>query len=541
MYINRNNFFSKGIMRVTILVAFPFLSFAQKPNWQNLDLKTDSTFGISTEKAYSELLKGKKFTPVVVGVLDGGVDFNHEDLKSVIWINKKEKAGNGKDDDKNGYVDDVRGWNFLGSAKGSVSHEALELTRIIRRDQAKFDSLDVSAIKPKDLAAYQAYSAMKMVYDRKLNEAKNIVANIQGFKGVVDAMVKKIGKENPTAADFAAFKPSNDIETRLKSIMTEQLKDVTFADFYKEQIVKGLEHYQDELQYNLNLNYDPRAEFVGDNYADSKERFYGSNDVQGPDASHGTHVSGIIAADRNNNIGVKGVANHVMIMGVRAVPDGDERDKDVANSIRYAVDNGAKVLNMSFGKAYSWDKNIVDEAVKYAMSKDVLLVQAAGNENENIDTAKNFPSRIYASGQIAGAYIVVGASGFVNDSTLKASFSNYGKTAVDVFAPGVNINSTVPGSKYEKYNGTSMASPVVAGLAALIRSYYPKLSALQVKDIIMKSVVKVDHNVSIKVREETKSVPFSDLSVTGGVVNAYNALQMAASYDPKKSTGVSAK
>jgi subtilisin family serine protease len=541
MYIKRNNFFSKGIIGVTLLVTFPFLSFAQKANWQNLDLKTDSTFGISTEKAYIDLLKGKKSTTVIVGVLDGGVDYNHEDLKSVIWLNKKEKAGNGKDDDKNGYVDDVRGWNFLGSVKGSVSHEALELTRIIRRDRVKFDSVEVSALKPEDLPAYKAYSTMKMVYDGKVNEAKNIVANIQGFKGVMDGLVKKIGKENPTAADFAAFKPTNEIETRLKTIMVEQLKDATYADFYKEQIVKGLEHYQDQLQYNLNLNYDPRAEFVGDNYADSKERFYGSSDILGPDASHGTHVSGIIAADRNNNLGIKGVANHVLIMGVRAVPDGDERDKDVANSIRYAVDNGATVLNMSFGKAYSWDKSIVDEAVKYAMSKDVLLIQAAGNENENIDTAKNFPSRKYESGEIAGAYIVVGASGFVNDSTLKASFSNYGKTAVDVFAPGVNINSTVPGSKYEKYNGTSMASPVVAGLAALIRSYYPKLSALQVKDIIMKSVVKVDHNVSLKVGEETRSVPFSDLCVTGGIVNAYNALQMAASYDPKKSIGVSAK
>jgi subtilisin family serine protease len=534
MYLIKDSSFFKGILKLALLVAFPFLSFGQKPNWQNLDLKTDSTFGISTEKAYAELLKGKKFTPVIVGVLDGGVDINHEDLKRVIWANKKEKAGNGKDDDRNGYVDDVHGWNFLGSAKGSVSHEALELTRLIRRDQARFDSVDVAAIKSADLPAYEAYTAMKMVYDQKVNEAKNILANIQGFKGIIDGMVKTMGKTNPTAADFSNYKPSNEIETRVKEIMAEPLKNGSFEDFYKNEVVKGLEHYQDELQYNLNLKYDPRPEFVGDNYADSKQRFYGSNDVKGPDASHGTHVSGIIAADRTNTIGIKGVADHVTIMGVRAVPDGDERDKDVANSIRYAVDNGAKVLNMSFGKAYSWDKSIVDQAVKYAMSKDVLLIQAAGNENEDIDTAKNFPSRKYESGETAGAYIVVGASGFLNDSTLKASFSNYGKTAVDVFAPGVQINSTVPGSKYEKYDGTSMASPVVAGLAALIRSYYPKLTALQVKDIILKSVVKVNHTVNVKAGAITKSVPFSDLCITGGIVNAYNALQMAASYDPKK-------
>jgi subtilisin family serine protease len=533
MYFTKNKLSLKGAIVVAVFATFPIFAFAQKPNWQNLDLKKDSTFGISTEKAYTELLKGKKFTPVVVGVLDGGVDFNHEDLKTVIWANKKEKAGNGKDDDKNGYVDDIRGWNFLGSAKGSIDHETLELTRLVRRDKAKYDSLNISDLKPADLPAYEAYSAMKIEYDEKLNEAQNVVANIQGFKGIVDGIVKTIGKPEPTLQDLTAFKPGNELETRVRSILMEQLKEDSFKDFYDAQIVKGLEHYQNELDYNLNLKYDPRPALVGDNYNDSNERSYGTSDIQGPDASHGTHVSGIIAANRTNTIGIKGVADHVLIMGVRAVPDGDERDKDVANSIRYAVDNGAKVLNMSFGKAYSWDKKVVDDAVKYAMSKDVLLIQAAGNDNKNIDSAKNFPSRKYESGETAAAYIVVGASGFTNDSTLKASFSNYGKTAVDVFAPGVQINSTVPGSKYERYDGTSMASPVVAGLAALIRSYYPKLSAIQVKDIIMKSVVKVDHNVSLKVGEETKSLPFSDLCISGGIINAYDALKMADSYDLK--------
>lgn len=523
-----NIFFSKGILGFAVLSALPFLTFAQKPNWQNLDLKSDTTFGISTEKAYNELLKGKKFKTVIVGVLDGGVDYNHEDLKTIIWANKKEVPNNGKDDDKNGYIDDVRGWNFLGSAKGSVDHEALELTRILRRDQAKFGNADATSIAAADLPAFQAYQKMKTEFDEKLAEAKSGLENINGFKSVVDAVVKKIGKEKPTAADFQNYQPGNDMEGRIKSIMATQLQTQTFDQFYNAQLVEGLKYYQGQVDYNLNLSYDPRPEFVGDNYADSRERFYGNNDITGPDAKHGTHVSGIIAADRTNNLGIKGVADHVLIMGVRAVPDGDERDKDVANAIRYAVDNGAKVLNMSFGKAYSWDKKVVDEAVKYAMSKDVLLIQAAGNDNKNLDVEKSFPDRRYEGGGEAGAYITVGASGWVDDATLKASFSNYGKTTVDVFAPGVNIYSTIPDSKYENLDGTSMASPVVAGLAALIRSYYPKLSAQQVKDIILKSVVKVDHNVNLKVGEETKSVPFSDLCVTGGIINAYNALKLAS-------------
>lgn len=521
-------FFSKKTLTLALLATLPFLSYAQKPNWFNLDLKTDSAFGISTEKAYLELLKGKKSKPVIVGVLDGGVDYNHEDLKSVIWTNTKEIAGNGKDDDKNGYIDDVRGWNYLGSAKGSVDHEALELTRILRRDEPKFGNADATAVSAADLPAFQAYQKMRADYETQLGEAKDGLINTQGFKNAIDALVKKMGKEKPALADFEALKPGNEMEGRVKEIMVSQLKTTTFEAFYEEQILKGLKYYQGQVNYNLNLAYDPRAEFVGDNYADSKERSYGNNDITGPDASHGTHVAGIIGADRTNALGIKGVADKVLIMGVRAVPDGDERDKDVANAIRYAVDNGAKVLNMSFGKAYSWDKNIVDEAVKYAMAKDVLIVQAAGNDNKNLDVEKSFPDRKYEDGGAAGAYIVVGASGWVDDATLKATFSNYGKTTVDVFAPGVKINSTVPGSKYEQYDGTSMASPVVAGLAALIRSYYPKLFAQQVKEVILKSVVKVNHDVNVKVGEETKSVPFADLSITGGVVNAYQALKLAA-------------
>ena len=524
-----NRFFSGRMRLVVALSFFPFFTFAQKANWQNLDLKTDSVFGISTERAYKELLKGKKGTPVIVGVLDGGVDITHEDLKSVLWVNKKEKPSNGIDDDKNGYKDDVNGWNFLGSDKGSIEFETLELTRLIRRDMKKFEN--VSQVAKEDEAAYAQYKAMKADFDKQVAEAKESLAGIEGFKAVLNSVVTKIGKAEPTAADFEQFKAANEMENRLKTVMAGALKEDTYKDFYKNQIQKGVDHYDEMLKYNLNLEYDPRPEMVGDDYANGSEKFYGTHDVKGPDASHGTHVAGIVAADRNNNIGIKGVADKALIMGVRAVPGGDERDKDVANSIRYAVDNGAKVLNMSFGKAYSWDKELVDEAVKYAMSKDVLLVHAAGNDNKNTDVEVNYPNRNYLSGGVAGAYLSVGASTPTNDETLKASFSNYGKTSVDVFAPGYQINSTIPdGNAYAKFNGTSMAAPVVAGLAATIRSYYPKLTALQVKEIIMKSVEKVNHSVTVMVNDEPVSMPFSDLCVSGGIVNAYNALKLAATY-----------
>lgn len=529
--MNKNNFLN-ALFGAAMITAVPFFANAQKANWQNLDLKTDSVFGISTEKAYKELLKGKKSTKVIVAVNDGGVEASHEDLKRIMWVNAKEVAGNGKDDDKNGYIDDVHGWNFIGGPKESINNETLELTRLVRRDQARFASTTDANVAEKDKKDWEAFKAMRTDLEKQLAEAKEGLATYSGLKAALDEVVKKIGKENPTAEDFQNFKPATQMEGRIQSITLNQLKKGTFKDFY-ENISEGLEHFESQANYNLNVDFDPRG-IVGDNPNNVKEKFYGNNDVAGPDAMHGSHVAGIIAADRTNNLGIMGVADNVVIMGVRCTPNGDERDKDVANSIRYAVDNGAKVINMSFGKAYSWDKAVVNDAMKYAASKDVLIVQAAGNENKDIDVENNFPNHKDLDAKTIAAWITVGASGSKDDETLKASFSNFGKTQVDVFAPGVQIYSTVPGSKYKNLNGTSMASPVVAGLAGLIRSYYPKLTAAQVKEIIVKSVSKVNHTVTYEKGDEENpekvSVPFADLCISGGIVNAYEALKLAATY-----------
>jgi subtilisin family serine protease len=527
-YMNNKSF--KKVLSLGLLALIPFLSIAQqKANWQNLDLKTDSTFGISTEKAYKELLKGKKSVPVIVAVLDGGVDLNHEDLKSVIWTNKKEIAGNGTDDDKNGYVDDVHGWNFLGGKQGSVEFETLELTRLVRRDMARFKGVTAATVAEKDKADFEQFLKNREEVEKDLATAKSNLTGITGFKNVLDAVVKKIGKPAPTKEDFENFKPEGQQEERIKGTILNVLNESDFNAFYESQILAGYKYYTAQVNYNYNIDYDPRS-IVGDNPNDSKERFYGNNDVKGPDALHGTHVAGIIGANRKNAIGIMGVADNVIIMGVRNTPNGDERDKDVANAIRYATDNGAKVINMSFGKSYSWDKAVVDQAVKYAVSKDVLLVHAAGNDNNDVDVENNFPTNKYLDGSTASSWITVGASGPKDNETLKAAFSNYGKTSVDVFAPGVRILSTVPDQKYLEEDGTSMAAPVVSGLAALIRSYYPKLTAVQVKEIIMKSVVKVSHNVNTMKGADTVSIPFSDLCVAGGIVNTYNALKLAETY-----------
>jgi subtilisin family serine protease len=530
--------FFNRLLYVVAILALPFVSLAQSSdespveNWQNLDLRTDGVFGISTEKAYQELLKGKDSKPVIVAVIDGGIDHEHEDLKDVMWVNPGEIAGNGIDDDGNGYIDDIHGWNFIGSATANVLHDNLELTRLIAKLQPKYAAaLNSTPFTEKERKEFELYKNLITDYMDKYQSAQMGLQNLTLISRYLDGMIEKIGKEDPTLDDFNALKPENDIESQVLKFLKPELKKRSYKDF-REEVDKGIKHFDTQIKYHLNLEFDPRKDSVGDNYDDSRERIYGNNNITGPDADHGTHVAGIIGAVRNNNKGIKGVADNVKIMGVRAVPDGDERDKDVANSIRYAVDNGAKIINMSFGKSYSWDKKVVDEAVVYAASKDVLLVHAAGNDGKNTEKEDNVPNRLLQDslgvtmGTVPG-WIEVGASGWKNDEDLVATFSNYGAKSVDVFAPGVKINSTMPNSTYDENDGTSMASPVVAGLAAIIRSYYPQFTAVQVKDIIMNSVTKVDHKVKIREDNSTSKVLLSDISVSGGVVNAYNALVLA--------------
>lgn len=558
------------------------------PNWFNLDLAANGYFGISTEKAYNELLKDKKpKQKIIVAVIDGGTDIKHEDLKDVLWTNSKEIPGNGIDDDGNGYIDDVHGWNFIGSKKGNLAYDNLELVRIKRKYEPKYRSTIMSTVLDStEKKEYALYKKVQADFGKKYDDASSTFPVYIIIKKVMDSVALINKKEVPSLEDIEKYKADDETEEYVKKIIRKGAKDEGSIEKFYTTIKKGYKELEVMLKYNLNVNYDQRAELVGDDYANSEQHNYGNNDVIGPNADHGTHVSGIIGANRMNNIGILGVANNVSIMTIRVVPEGDERDKDVANGIRYAVDNGARVINMSFGKGYKWDKKVVDEAVKYAESKGVLLVHAAGNDNKNNDIEENYPTKYYDSpeaiayanahqkpeklgfippkpgemmnGQGMGRkpdpfakpkpldsakfnlphaknWIEVGASSYKDDDDLKASFSNYGKNNVDVFAPGFMINSTVPGSKYEEYDGTSMAAPVVSGLAALVLSYYPELNATQVRDIIIKSVTKVDHKIKYKNdRGENVKVPFSEICVSGGIVNAYNALKLAESYQLSK-------
>jgi cell wall-associated protease len=502
-------------------------------DWFVRDPETDKVQGVSADRAYETLLKGQQSRTVIVAVIDGGVDIGHEDLQGVIWVNEDEIAGNGIDDDKNGYIDDVNGWNFIGGKEANVDADTYELTREYKRLSARYEVYEGGGKVPKKQRdEYERYLAIKDKYEKLKAKNERMYENIRSFylnfASSVDTLKYAMGTDTLTLEKVEAFEPKEPVYIFAKGIITAMSRNVG-EDLTLEELLHELEQGYEELRTIVEFGYNPDFDsrlIVGDNYADLYEKGYGNNDVEGPDALHGTHVAGIIAANRTNDIGIRGVAANVRIMPIRAVPNGDERDKDVANAIIYAVDNGAQVINMSFGKSYSPEKIAVDKAVRYAEQKGVVLVHAAGNDGADNDEKANFPNRIYLDGKEARNWLEIGASSFGSDEDFVGGFSNYGKKSVDVFAPGVNIYSTAPDNQYEDLQGTSMAAPMVAGVAALLLSYFPDLSAVEVRDILRNSSRKFD-GLDVQKPGGGGKTDFSNLSISGGLINAFEAVKMA--------------
>ncbi len=501
--------------------------------WYLKDPQLDKVPGIGATRAYNELLKNLVPTPVVVAVIDSGIDTAHVDLKGVLWVNTKEIPGNGIDDDHNGYIDDVHGWNFLGGADGrNVNAESLEMTRIVAAGRSRFKGKTAATVMPADKTDFALYQKAEKAYTARLKDETERNADVSGMAGPLTMMVDNLKQAlGTTTLDTAALRSAKTDDPNLRRAAAGLLDmmrqtGAPNSDALLKELNAAVKQEQSLLNNSLNLSFNPRADIIKDNPNDVSQRFYGNNDLHGPDPLHGTHVAGIIAAVRGNNLGIQGIAGDpVRIMVVRAVPDGDERDKDIANAIRYAVDNGAQIINMSFGKEFSPQRPAVEAAYKYAAAHNVLLVHAAGNENHNLDVSDNYPASTYINKTPIPNLLTVGASGPVDNAALTASFSNYSHREVDVFAPGVNIFSTLPGSTYGNESGTSMASPVTAGVAAVLKSYFPKLTAIDLKRIIMQSAQV--HHTKVRMPGTQKEVDFATLSVSGGVVDLYEAVKLA--------------
>lgn len=518
--------------------------------WSHLDIENDSIAGMSLAKAY-QFLEGKKSKTVIVAIADSGLDIEHEDLQDVIWVNQKEIAGNGIDDDKNGYIDDIHGWNFLGNAKGDiVVADQLEITRLYKKGKLKFEGKKADDILESDKKAFEQFLKYEKEYKATVAEKKGEIAqmesalsNLKMIEGIIKEVKDFAKKDTLTLEVLKSIKPESlDMTMKIQNLerMYNQGANEEGLKEYKTQVIEYKEYLDDAIKgYDLELT---DREKLGDKLYDISDKFYGNNNVIGSkdDELHGTHVGGIVAANRTNNSGATGVANNVKLMAVRIVPNGDEHDKDVALGIRYAVDNGAKIINTSFGKRFSPNKEWVFEALKYAAEKDVLIVNAAGNDSKDMDVKETYPtdSKDLLT-EFVDNVITIGASTLHYDKKLVANFSNYGKINVDIFAPGYDIYSTVPKDEYENQSGTSMAAPSTSGVAALIRGYYPNLSAKEVKYILMSSGVKINFEVikpgsQNEKNPEGEMIPFSELSVSGRVVNAYNALRLAEYISNKK-------
>ncbi|MEO0571694.1 MAG: S8 family peptidase [Bacteroidota bacterium] len=507
----------------TIPLKVAELTEAEKKKWGHTDLLTDTIPGMSVDKAYKEILGNKKGKTVIVAVVDSGIDLEHEDLDGVLWTNSGERPGNGKDDDGNGYVDDIHGYNFLGESY----NEQLESARMLRLGVG-----DASARAKAQLKLDEEYPKAvqnKQQYEQILQVVKN-----------ADKKIKEaLGKDKYTKADVMAFKPETEEMQQNVAVIKQMYQYEDSIDDVINELYDGITYFTERANYNLNKDFDGRT-IVGDDPYDFSSKGYGNGNPKNrvDDESHGTHVAGIIAAERKNGKGVDGVANNVKIMAVRAVPNGDEYDKDIALAIRYAADNGAKIINCSFGKSFSPNVEWVYEAIKYAASKDVLIVHAAGNDGHDLDDKNNpnYPNdHNFTTSEISDNVITVGALAPSYGSDMVATFSNYGSRNVDVFAPGDEIYSTMPNNEYDFQGGTSMAAPAVAGVAALIRSHYPSLTATQVKKVLMQSGLSSKASVVLAGNAE-KAKPFSQASKSGKMVNAYNALILASNLSKGKST-----
>jgi len=502
-------------------------------NWHEMDLKTDGYFGVSLKQAY-EFLKGKKSTTVVVTTIDSGIDTTQKDLAPVLWINPKES-----EDGKAGYAGDLHGWDFLGGKDGKVDNaETEEEVRQYYKLKDKFAG--VTTAPAGEQKQYAFWLEVKTTYDSTESKASTELKELQEELRIFTITNHIIKRELNLAsdgtfklADLAKIHTTNDTVIDSKAVWESIFTQLGGPDLTNAKVIQDWSDEYAKDNNTITPDPDTRKNIVGDDPDINDGKPYGNNVLKTSEASHGTGVAGLIGAVRGNGYGIDGIADNVRIMAVKAVPNGDEYDKDVANAIRFAVDHGAEVVNMSFGKKISPHKDWVDAAFKYAAAHDVLLVMASGNESQDVDAKPEFPNDLYLDGTTTDNVINVGASAWKADTSLAADFSNYGKKNVDIFAPGVKVTSIDMDAEFNTEDGTSFSSPIVAGIAALIREYYPKLTASQVKHAILASATPVDTMVN-KPGAKGVKVPFSSLSKTGGVVNAYRALEIASKMKGEK-------
>lgn len=530
-----------GLLFVLLYVCVLCVSAQTPLDWHLRSLGPDSIWGAGIEKAY-QMLDGKKAKKKVrVAVISRGFDMEHEDLVDVLWTNKKEKPGNGSDDDKNGYIDDVHGWNFLGTKDGrDVIYTSEAISREFDKIRARFEELDAKG-RSRTLAEKDEYMQyLNLARESKIEGmymstilAKNIAKGMEEIN-------QKLHEAYPNDSDFTyeqflkivpapeTLDSLNDIAYNVNMLIWGFSQKQMWSDRYKTRY-DNAQSYEKQYQ-DLKARQKDERGMIGDNMNDINDAQYGNANLLTGNPSVGTGLAGVIAAKRGNDIGIDGIADNAELMLIRAVPEGDGYDKDIAVAIRYAIKNGADIILIATHKKVAEDKDIVRLALEEAEQEDILIVHAVGESPRDIDNNPTYPSGLKEDGSYYNNFINVAAS---NVNGLPLSLSNYGKKNVDLFAPGVDVYSCDAGDNYFKLTGTNASAAVVTGVAALIKSRFPKLTASQIKEIIVSTATNAPTEgvfypfVSEASNETPKTAQYSDLCRSGGIIDAAAAVQKA--------------
>ncbi|MBG7630454.1 MAG: S8 family serine peptidase [Bacteroidetes bacterium] len=499
-------------------------------HWHLKDYESDGVPGISLDKLYDELIKNQKGKQIIVAIIDTEIDINHEDLKDFIWINNDEQPNNGVDDDNNGYVDDVNGWNFIGNKNGgnlicsnfSYTRKLKELIPIFKgktKEEVGNDTLNFKIYQ----RALMDHQNMK----RQLKEDYEYVEFLNtGFprsKKLLDSIFRgSTYTINQLDSLYTIFKKQDSIKAADIYFM------IDFLNFDMHGYADNLAYESNLIEkYSNNISFDDRA-IIGDNVNDIEDRDYGSPFITNSlkEFTHGSIVSGVLAAHRTNNKGVRGITNTVKLMPLCIQAKfGAETDKDLALSIKYAVENGAQVINISANRTYELHNEWVQQALLYAEEQNVLVVKGAGNSETDIDKIITYPNK-NTKDHVLNNFIVVGATGMELNSNFKPVWANYGRKTVDFYAPGESILTTTPFDSYKVDSGSSLSTAITSGVAALLLSYYPDLKVSEIRQILMESATRYDLDIELDYDSNT-TVPFSKLSNSGGVLNAFNAFVLA--------------
>mgnify|MGYP000162688740 FL=1 len=526
-------------------------------DWYNCSFDKDGVYGCEVNKAYDFLKDRKIKKRPIVALIGTGIDVEHEDIKQAIWVNPKEKA-DGKDNDKNGLVDDINGWNFLGGKDGQVMEATMrEGDREFLRLKDKyadyiFDGKNYNKVidgkltkvaDPENIEEYNYYrnqvlpeSPMAGTYS-----GWQLTDVLKAYADKFDQMMKERfpGKEL-TEADFSICydpKAPRDSLSEVSFMMCAMGFGVYKTDKWEtvySGIKSGAQIEQAKAEYERKVGQfgaDGRKDIIGDNYLDINDNKYGNNVLLTADAAIGTMEAGIIVAKRENGLGGNGIMDQAEIMTLRVAANGEPYLKDIALAIRYAVDHQADIIMLPVQNTlYPEDqKKWISEALEYAESKGVFCVTPAWEGAQDLAVETYYPNRWMTGKKELTNLMVVCSSDKNGNPSMN---SNYGAKEVDLYAPGMEIYSTYTGDTYQSGTGLGLAAATTVGVAALIKAYYPHLTGTQIRNILLETVTsrkdaEVEKGIVVDGKPTQDLFLFGDLCLSGGIINAYQAVVAA--------------